>query len=72
MKKLLFLAPLAFLACGGGGGSDSSGSTDPQTWTLAPDFSLLDVNPTSSTHNQLVSPGDFIGKITAWYFGNAN
>ena len=31
------------------------------------DFSLLDVNATSPTYNQKVSPRDFDGVTTAWY-----
>jgi hypothetical protein len=38
---------------------------------LVPDFSLLDTNPASSTYNQSVSPRDFVGQISAWYFGHA-
>lgn len=36
-----------------------------------PDFSLVDVNPTSATYNQRVSPRDYLGKTSAWYFGHA-
>ena len=38
---------------------------------LAPDFQLLDVNSTSSTYNLVVSPRDFIGGTSSWYFGSA-
>lgn len=38
---------------------------------LAPDFSLLDVNPASPTANQMVSPRDYLGHVTGWYFGHA-
>lgn len=36
-----------------------------------PAFSLIDVNPNSATHDQAVSPRDFSGKVSAWYFGSA-
>ncbi len=36
-----------------------------------PDFALLDVNPTSSTYDQLVSPRDFLHRASGWYFGHA-
>lgn len=36
-----------------------------------PDFSLTDVNPNSATYNQTVSPRQYLGKITAWYFGHS-
>jgi hypothetical protein len=32
-------------------------------------FSLIDVNPNSGTYDQAVSPRDYLGKATAWYFG---
>lgn len=38
---------------------------------LVPDFELVDVNPNSETYNQTVSPRDFLGQISAWYFGHA-
>lgn len=36
-----------------------------------PTFQLLDVNPTSSTHNQSVGPNDFAQQTTLWYFGHS-
>ena len=39
--------------------------------SLAPDFSLTDVNPSSPTANQAVSPRSQLGRISAWYFGHA-
>lgn len=38
---------------------------------IAPDFSLLDENPASATHAQLVSPRDYLGQVSAWYFGHS-
>ncbi|NUO48314.1 MAG: hypothetical protein HOV80_05605, partial [Polyangiaceae bacterium] len=38
---------------------------------LAPDFSLLDVNPASSTSGQPVSPRDYLQRVSGWYFGHA-
>ena len=37
----------------------------------APDFALLDVNPTSATYNQTVSPRDYRQTVSGWYFGKA-
>ena len=34
----------------------------------APDFALFDKNPSSASFETEISPGDFAGKITAWYF----
>lgn len=39
--------------------------------TVAPDFSLIDVNPSSSTAGKAVSPRDYLGQISAWYFGHS-
>ncbi len=35
------------------------------------DFSLLDVNENSETYNQQVSPRDYLGGVSAYYFGSA-
>lgn len=37
----------------------------------APDFSLEDVNGTSPTFAQQVSPRDHLDRISAWYFGHS-
>lgn len=34
----------------------------------AADFSLLDVNPASPRAGQQVSPGDYLGRVSGWYF----
>lgn len=35
------------------------------------DFNRTDVNATSSTYNQGVSPRDYLQQVSAWYFGHA-
>jgi len=54
-------------------GSSSEGLTGLQDTEgeTAPDFSLIDVNPNSATHDQTVSPRGFLGGVSAWYFGHA-
>ncbi len=50
-------------------GSDllaAEGETEP----LA-DFSLVNVNPNSETFDQEVSPRDYLGGVSAYYFGGA-
>ena len=32
---------------------------------------LTDVNATSATHDQPVHPNDYVGMVSAWYFGHA-
>lgn len=36
-----------------------------------PDFALVDVNPSSATADQEVSPRDFLNQVSGWYFGSA-
>jgi hypothetical protein len=36
-----------------------------------PDFARMDVNSTSATHGEIVSPHDYQGKVSGWYFGHA-
>ena len=38
---------------------------------VVPDFSLMDVNPASPTHDQPVSPRDYLQQVSGWYFGHA-
>ena len=38
---------------------------------MVADFSLVDVNASSSTYLQQVSPRDFVGQVSGWYFGAA-
>lgn len=45
---------------------EDTGPADP-----APEFSLLDVNETSATAGDIVSPRDYLGQVSAWYFGHA-
>jgi hypothetical protein len=37
-----------------------------------PDFSLVDTNVNSPTYGQDVSPSDYLGEVSAWYFGHAS
>jgi hypothetical protein len=66
------LAALAFTvvlsACGGD--DDDDGNNNPPDGQV-PDFALTDVNPNSTTHDQDVSPRDYLGQVSAWYFGAA-
>ncbi len=39
--------------------------------SAVPDFAVLDVNPASPTGAQVVSPRDYLQKVSAWYFGHA-
>ena len=35
------------------------------------DFGLMDVNPTSDTFGTTVSPRDYIGTVSGYYFGHS-
>lgn len=62
MKRCSIVALLLAAACGGGGGSSAA---------QVPDFQLMDMNPASPTSGQNVSPRDYVGDLSAWYFGEA-
>ncbi len=58
--------------------SDTSEPSDPQAGDqpvlsddAVPDFSVLDVNVESARYAEAVSPRDYLGRISAWYFGHA-
>ena len=36
-----------------------------------PDFSVVDVNAESARYLQAVSPRDYLGQVSAWYFGHS-
>ena len=38
--------------------------------TPQPDFALVDINETSASYNQSVSPRDYLDHVTGWYFGH--
>lgn len=39
--------------------------------TTAPEFSLADVNATSASFGEQVSPSQYLDRVSAWYFGHA-
>ncbi|MCO6439259.1 MAG: hypothetical protein J5J06_19380 [Phycisphaerae bacterium] len=52
--------------------NDSMTPDEPQPAPDAlPDFSLTDVNPASARTQQPVSPRDYLGQVSAWYFGHS-
>ena len=50
--------------------SDAGAALDAQGRMVA-DFSLPDVNESSTRFEQMVSPFDYSGQVSAWYFGHA-
>ena len=62
----ILLFGLIVAGCNGSSPAPGNGPQDP-----VPDFALMDVNPTSTTFNQAVSPRDYTGRTSGWYFGSA-
>jgi hypothetical protein len=76
MRYLAAAAGALLLACtvlctGCGGCEGDSAAIDPALGAQVLDFALVDVNPNSATHLASVSPRDYVGRISAWYFGHA-
>jgi hypothetical protein len=65
-----FSAALLATGCGGGSPTPPAGPSMPAGEMVAA-FSLPDVNPASPRFGQVVSPRDYLGQVSAWYFGHA-
>ncbi len=48
---------------------DSTSETPVPDAEALPDFSVIDVNANSARYQEEVSPRDYLGQISAWYFG---
>jgi hypothetical protein len=53
------------------GCKDDKPTAPPVVLDPVPDFSLADVNATSATADQAVSPRDYLQRVSAWYFGHS-
>ena len=72
MVLALSTVALGFAGCADDGGSSDGLTGVPELAADAvPAFSLIDLNPNSATYDQAVSPRDFLGGLSAWYFGHA-
>ncbi len=58
--------PLLVLTACGGGAANAPVADGP-----VPEFGLQDVNATSQRLGQTVSPRDYLGQVSAWYFGHS-
>ena len=66
------LLPALLLAAGSVGcGQDSTQGPPLGAGQEAPAFSVVDVNPTSPRSGEMVSPRDYLERVSAWYFGHA-
>lgn len=70
MRRLSLLLPL-LLACGAPVGGSAVDAGAQAVGGLVPDFSLPDVNPASPSAGATVSPRDYAGVVTGWYFGHS-
>ena len=71
LRRATALLAICVIAVAGGGKDDPAPLVPMAVGTLAPDFTLTDVNPASPSYNQPVSPRSQLGKVSAWYFGHA-
>ena len=73
--RLLLFFTLCIIAAAGCGDDDpvtpGPGPEPELAPEPAPEFALVDVNATSATFDQAVSPRDYLQKVSAWYFGHA-
>lgn len=55
------------------GCGDEKKATKPEATPpdRVPDFSIVDVNPNSSAYGDSISPRDYLGKVSCWYFGHS-
>ncbi|MCC7291406.1 MAG: hypothetical protein IT449_05005 [Phycisphaerales bacterium] len=53
-----------------GGGNGNLNDAPPDADAM-PDFSLVDLNPESPRRGEAISPRDYLGEVSAWYFGHA-
>ncbi len=65
LNRQLWLATLASLVAVVAVASTTEGG-EPM-----PDIALSDVNSTSATFGKMVSPRDYEGNVSGWYFGHA-
>ena len=66
-RSVVALAALVAAGCG----KDDGGGMAPPATNPVPDFAWTDVNPTSASYGATVSPRDYLGQVSAWYFGHA-
>lgn len=70
-RPLCSLLLAAALALAAGCGGDDNGTGPGPGLGAVPDFRLVDVNPNSVTYDHPVSPREYVGEVSAWYFGHS-
>jgi hypothetical protein len=70
-RRLAVTGLLIFVVGTGCDDKSSVLESTPPPGPVVSDFSLDDTNPTSPRFGTSVSPRDYLGQISAWYFGTA-
>jgi hypothetical protein len=52
-------------------GAGDDGEVPPPGDEALPDFAISDVNQESPRYRDTVSPRDYLGQVSAWYFGHS-
>jgi hypothetical protein len=65
------VAPLLAIWAALGCGDETQAPPPDDVDERVPDFSIPDVNPASLRSGENVSPRDYEGRVSAWYFGHA-
>lgn len=72
LVRITALACLSLLiACSDDSPTKSTPPPPPPETQQVPNFSIQDVNPNSARSGEMVSPRDYLGSVSAWYFGHA-
>ena len=67
---LLFI--IGFIGCNQDSDEVVGSTDDAETNSSLYDYSLNDVNPSSSTYGEKISPSYYNNKVTVHYFGHQN
>jgi hypothetical protein len=69
LPAVVLAAALGVAGCGDSGTEPAW--PPPLSPSAVTDFGIVDVNDTSPRHDETVSPRDYRGVVSAWYFGHA-
>ena len=72
MRRAPLICALWLAGCGAAVESAKPDAGPGGVTAAAPDFALVDANPTSDTYGQAVSPRDVLERVSGWYFTHAS
>jgi len=70
-RRTLGLAVVLLCAALASACKDASPTATNDGPVMAANFSLEDLNDSSKTSGQAISPRDYLGSVSAWYFGHS-